>query len=124
MRSAAAKFAARRLSARSLGYRCIPAALAIVGFLMTFTIRGWQEGLWLPDPAVDHAIVSAPQQGATARRSAKLESPLPLESVLRQEAVRLRAAPMPNAPSAVVSADAQHYLAERDREESHDGRLR
>jgi hypothetical protein len=102
-----------------MGYRCIPAALAIVGFLMTFTIRGWHEGLWLPDQAVDHRIVSAPQQSATARNRA---AP-PLDSVLRQEAARLRAVPLPAAPSAVAPA-ASNYLAERDREASHSGRSR
>jgi hypothetical protein len=101
-----------------MGYRCIPAALAVVGFLMTFTIRGWHEGLWLPDQAVDYRIVSAPQQPATARSRAAL----PLDSVLRQEAARLRAVP-PAAASAVAPA-ASTYLAERDREASHSVRSR
>lgn len=102
-----------------MGYRCIPAALAVAGFLMTCTIRGWHEGLWLPDQAVDYRIVSAPQQPATARSRAAL----PLESVLQQEAARLRAVPVPAAPSAVVPAAAT-YLAERDRESSHSVRSR
>jgi hypothetical protein len=102
-----------------MGYRCIPAALAVVGFLMTFTIRGWHEGLWLPDQAVDYRIVSAPRRAAAARNRAAL----PLDSVLRQEAARLRAVPLPAAPSAVAPA-ASAYLAERDREASHSVRSR
>jgi hypothetical protein len=102
-----------------MGYRCIPAALAVVGFLMTFTIRGWHESLWRPDQPVDYRIVSAPQQPATAQSKAAL----PLESVLQQEAARLRAVPMPAAPSAVAPA-ASTYLAERDREAGHSVRSR
>jgi hypothetical protein len=119
MRGAARKSSARSVAARSLGYRCIPAALAIVGFLMTFTIRGWHAGLWLRDQAVDYRIVGVPQQAASARSRAVL----PLESVLQQEAARLRAIPMPAAPSAVAPA-ASSYLAERDREASHSVRSR
>ena len=108
-----------------MGYRLIPAALASVGFLVTFSVRSWQQDLWHSGQAADYASVSAIQQAAPARTAAApLESARPLETVLRQQAARLRALPMPTAPAAVAAADAQHYLAERDREESHDGRLR
>jgi hypothetical protein len=125
MRAAVKKSSGRKFSARSLGHRWIPAALASIGFLVTFSVRSWQQGLWHSGQAADYATVSAIQQAAHARTAAAPpESARPLESVLGQEAARLRALPMPTAPSAVASADAQHYLAERDREESHDGRLR
>jgi hypothetical protein len=109
-------------------HRIIPAALASVGFLLTFTIRSWHEDLWRPGQTADYEIASTPQPLATARGASiavpPLESVRPLESVLREEAARLRAAQTSAAPSAVASADAQHYLAERGREESHNGRMR
>jgi hypothetical protein len=104
----------------------IPAALASVGFLLTFTIRSWHDGLWRPGQAADPVIVSTPRQPAASRATPlaarRLGSALPLASVLQQEAVQLRAVPMP-AASAVAPA-ASDYLAERDREVSHSGRLR
>jgi hypothetical protein len=125
MRAAVKKSSGRKSSARPPGYRWIPAALASVGFLVTLSVRSWQQGFWHSGQAADYATMSAIQQAAPARPAASPpESARPLESVLRQEAARMRALPMPTAPSAVASADAQHYLAERDREESHDGRLR
>jgi hypothetical protein len=102
-----------------MGYRIIPAALASSGFLVTFTIRSWHEDLWHTGRAADYVTVSATQQPAIARSTSVAA---PLESVLRQEAARLRAA-MPAAPSAVAPA-ASDYLFERDREASHSGRLR
>jgi hypothetical protein len=108
-----------------MGYRMIPAALASVGFLVTFAVRSWNEDLWHAGQAADYVTPSATQQVATARTAAPpLESPRPLESVLRQEVARLRAAPMSAVPPTVALPDAQRYLAERDREESHNGRLR
>lgn len=108
-----------------MGYRLIPAALASVGFLVTFSVRSWQQGLWHAGQAADYATVTAIQQAAAARAATSPpETARPLESVLRQEAARLRALPIRTAPPLVASADAQHYLAERGREEGHDGRLR
>jgi hypothetical protein len=102
-----------------MGSRIIPAALASVAFLVTFTIRSWHEDLWRPTQAADYEIVRTSQQPAIARRTSVAA---PLAVVLRQEAARLRAA-MPAAPSAVAPA-APDYLAERDREASHSGRMR
>jgi hypothetical protein len=116
-------------SDRSTGHRIIPAALASVGFLVTFTVRSWQQDLWSPRQASYNAAVSVTQQHAAARWTPNVggpvESPPPLASVLRQEAVRLRTIPTATAPSAgMPAAAAAAYLAERDRETRHDGRLR
>ena len=127
MLGATKKSAGRKHPAPAMGYRIIPAALASVGFLMTFAIRSWHEDLWRPTQAANYEIVGTPQQPAIVRRTsvaAPLESARPLESVLREQAARVRAAQTSSAPSAIASADAQHYLAERDREEGHNGRMR
>lgn len=120
MRGATKKSAGRKHPAPSMGYRIIPAALAGVGFLATFTIRSWHEDLWRPTQAADYEIVSTPQQPVIAGRTSVAA---PLAVVLRQEAARLRAVPMPAAPSAVAPA-ASNYLAERDRETRHSARMR
>jgi hypothetical protein len=101
--------------------------LASFAFLVTFTIRSWHEGIWRPGQAADYGIGSAIQHSATARGTSIAAPPLeaapPLATVLRQEAARLRAAPMPAVPSA-VAASASDYLAEREREAGHSGRMR
>jgi hypothetical protein len=110
-----------------MGHRIIPAALASLGFLVTFTVRSWHQDLWSPRQASDYGIVSVAQQHAAVRgnsiAASPPESPQPLASVLRQQAARLRAIPTSTVPSAAVPPAAA-YLAERDREGSHDGRLR
>jgi len=108
-----------------MGQRALPAALASVGFLVTFTVRSWHDDLWSSRHAADLGITSTIQQAAaphsTSIAAPALESPPPLESALRQEAARLRAMPAPAAPSAVTPAAAV-YLADRDREENHSAR--
>ncbi|HUA24143.1 MAG TPA: hypothetical protein VMA54_08505 [Steroidobacteraceae bacterium] len=110
-----------------MGHRIIPAALASVGFLVTFTVRSWHRDLWSPHPASSYATASATQQQAAARGTSIAtpppESQPPLASVMRQEAARLRALPT-RAALPAVAPSARGYLAERDREMGHDGRLR
>lgn len=110
-----------------MGHRVIPATLASVGFLVTFTVRSWHQDLWSPRQTTDYGIASASRQQPTAPgmpiAAPSRESPQPLASVLRQEATRMRAEPTAVSPPAVVPPAAA-YLAERDRETGHDGRLR
>jgi hypothetical protein len=125
MRGAAKKSTGRRVIPAGL-----PVTLATIGFLVTFTVRSWDQGRWRPGQAADYGIAGASQQSATARRTAletaAVKPPQPLESVLRQEAIRLRARAMPVRPAAppAIAPAAAIYLAERSREETHNGRLR
>jgi hypothetical protein len=111
-----------------MGHLIIPAALASVGFLVTFTVRSWHEGLWRAGQAADYAMVSTPRQPAVARRTSIAPPPLEsfpqLTSVLAQEVARSRAAQTPATSPALAPTDAPHYLAERDREAAHSGRMR
>jgi len=108
-----------------MGHRALPAALASVGFLVTFTVRSWHQDLWSSRQAVDRGIASATQQLPAAHGAAiaapALESPPPLESALRKEAARLRAA-APAAPSAATPSAAV-YLADEERQENHSARM-
>jgi hypothetical protein len=117
-----------------MGQRILPAALPValasIGFLVTFTVRSWNEGLWHPGNAAAYVMSSSTQHHAAAHAPSVMASavrrPQPLASVLRQEVARLRgrvAAVLPAAAPAIAPA-AAIYLAERDREESHNGRLR
>lgn len=110
-----------------MGHRIVPAALASVGFLVTFTVRSWHRDLWSPRQDSNYAIANTTQQQAAARgRSSAAPAPgsrPPLASVMQQEVARLRALPTRAAPPAAAPA-ATAYLAERDREMGHDGRLR
>lgn len=128
MRGAARKSPVRKAPAPSMGFRIIPAALACAGFLVTFTVRSWHEGLWRPSQAADYGIVSAPRQPAnspkTSLAASAFQSAPRLASVLPQQPTRPRATPMPTATSAVAPADAAHYLAERAREAGRSGRMR
>jgi hypothetical protein len=111
-----------------MGHLIIPTALACAGFLVTFTVRSWHEGLWRPGQATDQETVSTPRQPAAAHSTSI--APLPLESipqlasVIKQEVARSRAAQVPATSPALAPTDAPHYLAERDRETAHSGRMR
>jgi hypothetical protein len=109
-----------------MGHRIIPAALASVGFLVTFTVRSWHQDLWSPRQVSDSGIARATEQHTASSgtsTAARPASPQPFASVMQQEATRLRALPTPATPVAVTPT-ATAYLAERDRESGHDGRLR
>jgi len=102
--------------------------LASVGFLVTFTIRSWHEGLWPLDGATRHAIVSTPRQPAPARETSVAASPFepgpPLAAAPAQEIAWPRAARMPTVASAVTLAAAPDYLDARAREARHSSRMR
>lgn len=101
----------------------LPFALACAGFLVTLTVRSWDQGLSRPGQAADREIVGASPLEATAHKVA----PQPFESVLSQEAVQLRVRAMPARPPAApttIASVAAIYLAERNREETHNGKLR
>lgn len=87
--------------------RIIPALLASIGFLATFALRSWHADLWHFSEATEHAIVSPARQHTAVR-----------------ELTAQRQTPIPPTRPAVRSADAPHFLSERDREESHSARMR
>lgn len=108
--------------------RMIPTVLASIGFLVTFTIRSWQEGRWPLGGAADYAIVGTLRDPAAARRVSITAPPLgsasPHEAVLPRETVQSHGAPTPAAESMVAPVAGADYLGERTREASHSGRMR
>jgi hypothetical protein len=133
MRGAAKKSSGKKssspgLAALSMGQRIIPAALASVGFLVTFTVRSWHQDLWRPGQATDHALVTTARPTAGAHKTSiatpPLGSSLRFAAVFTQEVARSRAASVAASAAAAAPPDASHYLAERDREVAHSGRLR
>jgi hypothetical protein len=128
MRAAAkkSKSSPRKFPTPSLGERSLPAALAIVGFLVTYTVRSWDQGFWPQSQVVDHAIATrVPDDAHEASIGAHPIHSAPFASVLTKVAAISRVSRVaPESPTpSVAPADARHYLADRDREEDH-GRLR
>lgn len=129
MRGTARKYSRREFRPSLISPRIVPALLASIGFVVTFTIRSWQADLWDPGQRADHASVGAPQPTATAQRTLTL-APWPRRTLLLPSVPvspatpRLNVAFMPAAGSATMPADASNYLHERAREENHSSRTR
>ena len=123
-------------------HRVIPAALAVVSFLVTFTILSWQEGRWPLGKAAAHSIEAGPARKAAvvpamppqANRSswstARPRLPRPaypaadfagatrIALVRTQRPAAQEESSVPaDAPAAPASAG--EYLAERARETTH-----
>lgn len=97
--------------------RIIPAVLASLGFLATFTVRSWHADLWHFSESPAHTTMSAPRQ-ATQAHGMSLASHFVAKPVLRREPR------LPAVRAVVRIADAAHFLSERDREANHSARVR
>lgn len=118
----------RRARTSSMNPRIIPVILASAGFLVTFTIRSWQEGVWFLDKSTDYAMVSSARPPATAHRMTTPASPFasaqPLAPALIPQATRPHEAAATPPVSAPTPVNAQHYLSERAGGEGHSSRTR
>jgi hypothetical protein len=97
--------------------RIIPAVLASIGFLATFSFRSWDADLWPFSEATDRPSVSVPRQPTTVRGISSA-------SRLAVQPARRHEPPMPAVRSMTTIADAPHFSSERDREENHSARMR
>lgn len=97
--------------------RIIPAVLASIGFLATFSFRSWHADLWPFSEATDRPIVSMPRQPTTVHG-------MSFASRLAVPPARRHELPMPAVRSMTAIADAPHFSSERDREEDHSARMR
>ena len=111
--------------------RIIPAALASIGFLVTFTARSWQAGLWHSGRTADYATASAPLHFAAARKIETstlgpwLVQDPPVASVIsRHGGHGPKSGSMLVARSPPLLTNAAKFLDERIREESHSSRMR
>jgi hypothetical protein len=127
MRGGARKSPAREFPVRLMIHRLIPAILASVSFLVTYTVRSWHEGRWPLGAVAIHADISASRQPSAARSMAiaapPLKSAAPLGWVLPPKTILSHETLMPAAEPAVATADAPAYPGEMAREANHSSRM-
>lgn len=106
--------------------RIIPALLASLGFLATFTIRSWHADLWHLGRGTDIGLVSTSPSPAAADSKSIAAAPPPsrqqLPSPALQQSARRREMPLPTPRRLVTFSDARAFMRERAREADHSAR--